>query len=121
MVIMFVIFCMMLIPPLLVVLTIGHMLRRVRPAIRTTLLVIASLLLLTPSLGPATIAIVPAPFAYLFVPTCIDGSWAALTKWVTDYPLWHAISFPTTAIVSYVFVCKTRTNNSFKADASGAA
>jgi hypothetical protein len=121
MIVMAFIFLLMLIPPLLVVLTIGFLLRRMGPAIRTPLLVAASVLLLTPSLGPATIAVVPAPFGYLLIPTAINGSWPDLAKWVMTYPLWHAISFPVTAVVSYAIIRFVCPNQSFKADGSAAA
>jgi hypothetical protein len=121
MIVMAFIFLLMLIPPLLVVLTIGFPLRRVRSAIRTPLLVLVSVLLLTPSLGPATIAVVPAPFGYLLIPTAITGSWPDLAKWIMTYPLWHAVSFPVTAVVSYSVIRFVRPNQSFKVDGSAAA
>jgi hypothetical protein len=115
------VFFIMLIPPLIVVLAVGRILRSLRSAFRTPLLILASLLLLTPSLGPATIVVVPAPFGYLLIPTAIDGSWTALASWVMSYPLWNAVAFPATAIVSYMIIRLVRPNHFLKADASGAA
>lgn len=121
MIVMAFVFLMMLIPPLLVVLTVGFLLRRVRQTIRTSLLVVVSVLLLTPSLGPATIAVVPVPFGYLLIPAAITGSWPDLAKWLMTYPLWHAVSFPVTAVVSYSVIRFVRPNQSFKADDFAAA
>lgn len=121
MIVMAFIFMLMLIPPLLVVLTLGLLLRHVSPAIRMTLLMVASVLLLTPSLGPATIAVVPAPFGYLLISTAVSGSWQDLARWIMAYPLWHAVSFPATAVVSYSIIRFVRPNQSFKADGSAAA
>jgi len=121
MIVMAFVFLLMLIPPLLVVLTIGFLLRRVSQAIRTPVLVVTSVLLLTPSLGPATIAVVPAPFGYLLIPAAINGSWPELARWVMTYPLWHAISFPVTTVASYSVIRFVRPNQSFKADGSAAA
>jgi hypothetical protein len=105
---------MMFVPPFIVVLALGFMTRRLRPAARTPLIVISSVLLLTPSFGPATIAVVPAPFGYLLLATILGDGWRALIAWVMQYPLWHAIAFPVTALIAYLIVRWLRPNNSFK-------
>lgn len=42
---------------------------------RTLVLVVTATLLLTPSLGPATIAVVPVPFGILFFTTLLTWTW----------------------------------------------
>ncbi len=114
MIVMIFAFLVMLVPPLLMVLVLGWLTRRIRATVRTPLLVLVSVFLLSPSLGPATIAVVPAPIGYLIIPTAIEGSWNDLAAWVRQYPLWHAISIPATAMISYIIVRLVRPNNSFK-------
>jgi hypothetical protein len=104
----------MFVPPLIVVLALGFLTRRLRPAIRTPLIVLSSVLLLTPSFGPATIAVVPGPFGYLLLATILGDGWAALIAWVMQYPLWHAIAFPLTALIAYLVVRWLRPNNSVR-------
>ena len=105
---------MMFVPPLTAVLVIGFMTRRLHPAICTSVIVLSSTLLLTPSFGPATIAVVPAPFGYLLLATVLGDGWGSLVAWVMTYSFWHAIAFPVTALVTYLIVRWVRPNNSFK-------
>ena len=88
---------------------------------RTLILVAAATLLLTPSWGPATITVVLVPFGLLFIVTLFTWSWGELAGLVSLFPLWHAIAFPVTALISYLVIRKWPSNNSFKVDASGAA
>ena len=79
-----------------------------------TLLVVVSSLLVTPTMGPATIAVVPVTFGWLLVPSVATGSWSELGGWLAAYPVWHAFAFPTTAVLSYLVLRRVRPNNSFK-------
>lgn len=114
MIVMLFAFSVMLVPLLFMVLALGWLTRCIHPAVRTPLLVLVSVLLLTPSLGPATIAIVPVPIGYLVIATAIEWSWRDLVAWVGQYPLWHTISIPATALISYIIVRLVRPNDSFK-------
>jgi hypothetical protein len=105
---------MFAIPAFIVVVVIGYLVRRLSLGSRIAFVVLASTLLLTPSLGPATIAVVPVPFGLLLVFTIVDGDWGNLANWVTSYSLWHTVAFPATAVVSYVVVRLLPPNNSFK-------
>ena len=78
------------------------------------LLVVTSSLLLTPTLGPATIAVVPVTFGWLLIPTIATWSWSNLSSWIAAYPMWHAFAFPATAAISYFVLRRVRPNNSFK-------
>ena len=78
------------------------------------LLVVVSSLLVTPTLGPATIAVVPVTFGWLLVPSVATGSWSELGRWLAAYPVWHAFAFPATAFVSFLVLRKVRPNNSSK-------
>ena len=78
------------------------------------LMVATSCMLLTPTLGPATIAVVPVTFGWLLIPTIATWSWPNLATWVATYPVWHALAFPATAVVSYLVARRVRPNNSFK-------
>jgi hypothetical protein len=78
------------------------------------LLVVTSTLLITPTLGPATIAVVPVTFGWLLLPSVATWSWPELGSWVAAYPVWHAFAFPATAILSYLVLRRVRPNNSFK-------
>ena len=77
-------------------------------------LVAISSLLVTPTPGPATIAVAPVTFGWLLVPSVATGTWSELFGWVTAYPVWHAFAFPATAAISYLVLRKVRPNNSFK-------
>ena len=78
------------------------------------LLVVVSSLLVTPTMGPATIAVVPVTFGWLLVPSIATGSWSELGGWLAAYPLWHAFAFPATASLSFLVLRRVRPNNSFK-------
>ena len=114
MIVMTLIILMMFVPPLLVVLAIGFMTHRLRPAIRILAIVLSAALLLTPSFGPATIAVVPAPFGYLVLGAVLGDGWGALMDLLIQYPIWHAVAFPATAFVAYLVSRRLRPNNSFK-------
>ena len=101
-------------PALALTLLIGWLTRGLPSKIHTSLLVVVASLFLTPTWGPATIAVVPVTFGWLFIPTLLTGAWTDLGSWIRNYPLWHAIAFPTTAVISYLVVRKVRSNNSFK-------
>ncbi|RDS81372.1 hypothetical protein DWU99_16985 [Dyella psychrodurans] len=88
---------------------------------RSLILVTAATLLLTPSWGPATITVVLVPFGFLFIVTLFTWSWSELAGWVSLFPLWHAIAFSATALISYFVIRKLPSNKSFTANASGAA
>ena len=89
--------------------------RRMRASLRSLVVVAVATLLLAPSLGPATIAVVPVPFGMLFFISLFTWTWGELASWVTMFPLWHAISFPATACLSYFLVRKSLLRQS-KAD-----
>ena len=80
----------------------------------TTLVVVVSSLLVTPTMGPATIAVVPVTFGWLLIPSIATGSWSELAGWLAAYPMWHAFAFPATAALSYLVLRRVRPNNSFK-------
>ena len=80
----------------------------------TALVVVISSLLVTPTMGPATIAVVPVTFGWLLIPSIATGSWSELGGWLTAYPVWHAFAFPATAALSYLVLRRVRPNNSFK-------
>lgn len=111
-IVMALIIFMMFVPPLIVVLTLGFVTRGLRPVAGNPLIVLSAVLLLTPSFSPATIAVVPAPFGYLLLATILGDGWGALIAWVLQYPLWHAIAFPVTALIAYLIVRWLRRNNS---------
>ena len=111
---MVLIFLVMLIPPLIAVLVLSLISRRLRPTVHTSLIALSSVLLLTPSLGPATIAVVPTPFGYLLLATVMGDGWGELMNWLMQYPLWHALAFPATALIAYLTIHWLRPNNSFK-------
>lgn len=108
---------LMLIP----LLGVWFMVRRMSDPARSVILVVTATLLLTPTWGPATITVVLVPFGFLFTVTLFTWSWGELAGLVSLFPLWHAIAFPITAFISYYLIRKWSSNNSFKADASGAA
>lgn len=78
--------------------------KRLRASRRSLVLVVVATLLLTPSWAPATIVVVPAPFGFLFLTALLTWTWGELAKWVTMFPLWHAIAFPVTACLSYLLI-----------------
>ena len=102
------------IPAFIVVAVVGYLVRGFSLASRIAFVVLASTLLLTPSLGSATIAVVPVPFGILLVFTTLDGGWGTLASRLMIDSLWHTVAFPATAVVSYVVVRLLPPNNSFK-------
>jgi hypothetical protein len=78
------------------------------------LVVVVSSLLVTPTMGPATIAVVPVTFGWLLIPSIATGSWSELGGWLAAYPVWHGFAFPATATLSYLVLRRVRPNNSFK-------
>ena len=106
-------FLMFFVPALLVLIALALLTRNVRQSVRFPLLIIASMLLLTPTWGPATIAVIPVTFVWLLVPTIITLSWPELAAWIAEFPRWHAFAFPATAVITYIFL-RVRSNNSFK-------
>jgi hypothetical protein len=88
--------------------------RRMPESRRTPILVAATTLLLTPSWGPATITMVPVAFGFLFFVTLFTWSWNELSELVSQFSLWHAVAFPTTALIAYCVIRKLPSNNSFK-------
>jgi hypothetical protein len=101
-------FLMFFIPAFGLVALIGWLTRRVPRKVQTPLLVIASCMLLTPTLGPATIAVVPVTFGWLLIPTVLTGSWPDLASWISEYPRWHAFAFPITALAAYLAIRRVR-------------
>ena len=106
---------------LLPLLGVWFMVRRMPDSQRSLILVAAATLLLTPSWGPVTITVVLVPFGLLFIVTLFTWSWGELAGLVSLFPLWHAIAFPVTALISYLVIRKRPSNNSFKADGFAAA
>ena len=106
---------------LLPLLGVWFMVKRVPGSRRSLVLVVASTILLTPSWAPVTITVVLVPFGLLFFVTLFTWSWGELAGMVSLFPLWHAIAFPVTALISYFVIRKRPSNNSFKADGSAAA
>jgi hypothetical protein len=80
--------------------------KRMAHAQKTFILVAMATLLLTPSWGPATIAVVPVPFGVLFFLTLMTWSWNELGSWLAMFPVWHAMAFPATACASYLLIQK---------------
>ena len=97
---------------------IGYLSRGLERRAWLCLLVVTSTLLLTPTLGSATIAVVPVTFGWLLLPSIATGSWSDLANWVMAYPAWHAFAFPATAILAYLVLRRVRPNNSFKRTAA---
>ena len=85
-----------------------------RPWLRYTVTIIVFTLLVTPSLGSATIAVVPVAFAVYLVSTIISLDPSALVWPLKEWPLWHAIAFPLTLLVAVIIFRRLRPNNSFK-------
>ena len=105
------------IPALLLVLALGWLTQNMRQSKRIPLIVLASSLLLTPTFGPATIAVVPVTFGWLLIPTIFTWSWLELGSWIAEYPRWNALAFTATALLTYI-VLRVRSNNSFKRTAA---
>lgn len=70
---------------------------------RTAVLVPLATLLFTPGLGPATIAIVPVPFGFLFGIALVSFDWGWLVEVMGLAPnYWYFITFPATAVAAYI-------------------
>lgn len=97
------------------------MVKRMPDSPRSLILVAIATLLLTPSWAPVTITVVLVPFGLLFIVTLFTWSWGELVGLVSLFPLWHAIAFSVTALISYFVIRRLPSSSSFKAEASGAA
>ena len=74
--------------------------RRAPPARRLLYWTVAATLLLTPTWVPATITMISAPFGLPFFIIVATWDWRGLQQLVAEYPVWHAIAFPATALVA---------------------
>ena len=115
---MFIVAALLFLPFLAIALAvtalIGYFTKRLSHRTWLPLMVVTSSLLLTPTLGPATIAVVPVTFGWLLVASVATCAWSELGGWIAAYPVWHAIAFPATAVLSYLVLRRVRPNNSFK-------
>ena len=84
------------------------------PRLRYAASVIAFTLLVTPSLGSATIALVSLPFAFILLGTAVSLDISGLVWTLWEWPIWHAVAFPSTALVALVVFRRLRPNKSFK-------
>ena len=107
-------FLLFFMPAFGLVALIGWLTRLIPRKTHDLLLVFLSCLFLTPTWGPATIAVVPVTFGWLFVVTLFDWDWPGLVSWVMNYPRWHAFAFPATALIAYLVLRRVRPNKSFK-------
>lgn len=85
-----------------------------RPRLRYVTTIIVFTLLVTPSLGSATIAVVPVAFAAYVVSAIISLDPSGIAWALREWPLWHAIAFPLTLLVALIIFRRLRPNNSFK-------
>ena len=82
------------------------------PRLRYAATVIAFTLLVTPSLGSATIALVSLPFAFILLGTAVSLDISGLVWTLREWPIWHAVAFPSTALVALMVFRRLRHNNS---------
>ena len=85
-----------------------------RPRLRYAISVAAFTLLVTPSLGSATIALVSIPFAFILLITLISFDLSGLIWTLQEWPRWQAVAFPSTLLVALIIFRRLRPNNSFK-------
>ena len=85
-----------------------------RPWLRYLSSIVAFTLLATPSLGSATVAVAPAPFAVYVISAAVSLDPSMLVWAPREWPLWHAIAFPLTLLVALIIFRRLRPNNSFK-------
>lgn len=88
--------------------------RRLPTVPRIISLVLTATLILPPSLGPATITVVPIPFGFLLVVAVFSGEWRGVIELLAMFPVWHAIAFPATATASYLIVRRLLSNKSLQ-------
>lgn len=73
-----------------------------RPWLRYLAAIAAFTLLVTPTLGSATIAVVAVPFAFVLLSGVVSFDPSVLAWTLREWPLWHAVSFPCTMLVAMV-------------------
>jgi hypothetical protein len=108
-------FLVLSLPLLVVIAVLGVLVRNLRFSVRVAILVVSATILLTPSLGPATITFVPVPFGYLLGITAVTGTWPHVLDTVNLFPRWHAVAFPATAVLCYFVLRWVLSNNSVRA------
>ncbi|MFT4178494.1 MAG: hypothetical protein QM612_03395 [Thermomonas sp.] len=84
------------------------------PWLRYLSSIAAFTLLAAPSLGSATIATVPAPFAVYAIVAIFTLDSSGMIWALQAWPWWHAVSFPITLLVALLAFRRLRPNNSFK-------
>ena len=63
--------------------------------------VVATTVLLSPSLAPATIVTVPVPLGLLLLVGAFTNSINETFELVAFFPVWHAATIPSTALLAY--------------------
>ena len=66
-----------------------------------TVFVIISILLLTPSVAPVTIAAIPVPLGALIFAGIMGGFLHELPRLIAVFWVWHIIAFPITGLIFY--------------------
>jgi hypothetical protein len=107
-------FLVLSLPLIVAIAVLGVLVRKLQFSARVAILVVSATLLLTPSMGPATITFVPVPFGYLLGITAATGAWTHVLDMVYLFPKWHAVAFPATAVLSYFLLRWVLSNNRFE-------
>jgi hypothetical protein len=111
----FIAFCLMLmVSLLLLVVGIYFLARRIPLWWRIPVVVASATLLLTPSLAPAGIVAVPIPIGVLLAIALFTGTWGEFLGWIGLFPMWQAIAFSGTALVSYAIARRILSNHGLK-------
>ena len=96
----------------------AFLLARYMPASRPWLRYLTTLavftLCVTPSLGSATISVASVPFAVLLLVGLLSLDMSGIIWTLQEWPLWHAVAFPSTLLVALIIFHRLRPNNSFK-------
>lgn len=85
--------------------------------IRLPVFIALVMLLITPSLAPATIVVIPMPFGVLFFSGISGGFINELPSLLFTFWVWHIIAFPLTGFFGYYIGKKVLSNKSNQQDA----
>jgi hypothetical protein len=111
-----ILFGVLLAPMVLIVYLVAVFTRRYSARVRMAAVVLSATLLITPSLAPATIAVIAVPFGYLLIITLVTFQLGELWQLTRVFPTWYAIAFPVTLAISYVAARLRMPNLSLNAD-----
>jgi hypothetical protein len=87
---------------------------RSKPKLRYGLAVALFTLFVAPSFLAGGVLAVPVPFGAVLFASAADLQPTLVLSTLSAWPVWHAVTFPVTALIGALVFVRARPNNSFK-------